>query len=229
MSSEYARQPAAEASDDVPARLIATAIDLYGERGCHAVSAREIIREAGVLNDAAIRYYFGNKQDLLKACVHDIALRFTPIMTRHWEELEALKSTSEVTVQDVIATVLGGMLALYQQHRSAVKLLARMIREEGAEGQAMHLQEMGATLWRLEAELADILPDMPARTLRLNATLAIYNIINGLVDQDLLSTLPGIEEGEQYYTLSAAELMQGFVDFVSAGVSGGVAIRRIGT
>jgi DNA-binding transcriptional regulator YbjK len=45
--------------------LIKKAIELYGERGCQAVSGREIIRQAGILNEAAIRYYFGNKQGLL--------------------------------------------------------------------------------------------------------------------------------------------------------------------
>jgi AcrR family transcriptional regulator len=54
--------------DEVRAKLIATATELYGARGTHAVSAREIQRAAGVLNEAAVRYYFGDKLGLLSAC-----------------------------------------------------------------------------------------------------------------------------------------------------------------
>ena len=220
MAAETAERLDEHAPDDVPTRLIETAITLYGERGCHAVSAREIIREAGVLNDAAIRYYFGNKQDLLEACIHSIAENLTPIMEEHWAALDELRLESGIEVRDVVATVLSGMLQLYLQHSSAVKLLARMIREEGAKGQALHLREMGTILWRFESELTNILPEKPAKTLRLNAVLAIYNIINGLVDQDLLKTMPAVEAGQKSYELSPEELTLGFVDFISAGIRG---------
>ena len=210
-------------ADDVPTRLIETAIKLYGERGCHAVSAREIIREAGVLNEAAVRYYFGNKQDLLEACLTSISGEIAPLMQRRWNELDARKPTNsggrQIEVRDVVTAVLGGMIELQFQHASAMQLIARMIREEGANGQDLLIKAMKATIWRFEKELASVLPRKSAKALRLHTFLAINSILNGLVDQRLLNRLPATDSNAEFYQLEPNELMQGFIDYVSAGIS----------
>lgn len=209
-----------ELNDDVPSRLIDTAIALYGERGCHAVSARQIIRDAGVLNEAAIRYYFGGKQGLLRACVQSIATELAPITEEHWQVFEAKKTAGNATVNDVVTAAFGAMLELYLQHASAVQLLARMMREEGIEGQKLQLEEMGATIARFEEGLAAVLPEMSAKDCRLNALMSIYNMINGVVDQDLLSRVPATRAGEEPYQLEPGELMEKFVNYISAAIRG---------
>jgi AcrR family transcriptional regulator len=205
--------------EDVPTRLIETAIALYGERGCHAVSAREIIRDAGVLNEAAIRYYFGNKEGFLEACMQSIADEFEPLMQLRWAELVRRKAVKSVTVRDAVTAMLGGLIQLQFQHSSAMKLLARMIREEGAMGQDLLLKIMRHSMWRFEQELAEILPQASPKALRLNTFLALNSIINGLVDTGLLKRLPATEIGGDFYKLEPAELMQGFIAYVSAGIS----------
>lgn len=207
-------------NDDVPSRLIDTAIALYGERGCHAVSARQIIRDAGVLNEAAIRYYFGGKQGLLRACVQSIATELAPIADEHWQAFESKKALGNATVKDVVSAVFGAVLELYLQHASAVQLLARMMREEGVEGQKLQLEEMGTTIARFEESLAAVLPEASAKDCRLNALMSIYNIINGVVDQDLLNRVPATKAGEEPYQLKSGELLEKFVDYISAGIRG---------
>lgn len=223
MSLAVAEKIDQETSDDVPTRLIETAIELYGERGCHAVSAREIIRKAGVLNEAAVRYYFGSKQDLLEACLQSIAEEVEPLMQRRWDELDARKPVNsggnQIEVRDVVTAMLGGMIELLYQHGSALKLLARSIREEGAVGQDLLIKAMTSTIWRFEQELAAVLPRKSPKALRLHAFLAINSIINGLVDQGLLNRLPATAAGADFYHLEPNELMQGFIDYVSAGIS----------
>lgn len=207
-------------SDDVPSRLIDTAIGLYGERGCHAVSARQIIRDAGVLNEAAIRYYFGGKQGLLRACVQSIATELAPIIEEHWQAFDEKKAAGTATVKDVVSATFGAIVELYLQHASAVQLLARMMREEGVEGQKLQLEEMGATIGRFEEGLAAVLPDMSAKDCRLNALVSVYNMINGVVDQDLLSRVPATRAGEEPYQLEPGELMEKFVNYISAAIRG---------
>lgn len=205
--------------DDVPTRLIENAISLYGERGCHAVSAREIIREAGVLNEAAIRYYFGSKQDLLEACLQSIADELEPLMQRRWSDLEARKAAQPLTVSGIVTAILSCLIELQLQHGSAMQLLARMIREEGAAGQDLLLKAMGDMIWRFEKELAEVLPEKSPKALRLHTFLAFNSIINGLVDQGLLNRLPATETGSEFYQLEPDELMRGFIAYVSAGIS----------
>jgi AcrR family transcriptional regulator len=48
-------------------RLIATAEQLFGDRGIHAVSAREIATAADQRNTNAVKYHFGGKQQLVDA------------------------------------------------------------------------------------------------------------------------------------------------------------------
>jgi len=219
---------AAPLSDsDVPARLIAAATELYGDRGCHAVSARQIIKHAGVLNDAAIRYYFGGKHELLRACLHAIATEFQPIFVSGQAELTARKlaaNKSPITARHVITALFKSFVSCYQQNSAALKLMARLMREEGQEGQRLQTEELGDILWWLEVQLSDVLPDKSPKAIRLHSILAITVIINGLVDQQLISTLPAGAAGRPEYPLDIHELGQGFIEFLTVGVAGASSI-----
>ncbi len=214
-------QTTVDVSDsEVPELLVNKAIELYGERGCHAVSAREIIRQAGVLNEAAVRYYFGNKQGLLNACMVSIAAESESIFASRWAGLQQRRDANETTtVRSVVTALLGGMITLHSQHPNAVNLMARMIREEGEAGQDMLLAGFSPTIERFERELVELLPGKSPKALRLHSFLAINNIVNGLVDMKLLERLKPVDEGSTHFQLQADELMNGFIDYVSAGVS----------
>jgi len=63
--SGYAR------GEETRARIIRTALELFGERGFDGVSTRDIAAQAGV-PAPSLQYYFENKEGLYQACIEDI-------------------------------------------------------------------------------------------------------------------------------------------------------------
>lgn len=57
-----------EAEGDAGSKLIEAGLLLFGTNGFHATSTRQIAQEAG-LNISLIRYYFGTKEGLYRACL----------------------------------------------------------------------------------------------------------------------------------------------------------------
>ena len=53
-------------SRDTRERLLGSAERLFAENGFDATSTRAIVEEAGGANSAAINYYFGSKEGLLR-------------------------------------------------------------------------------------------------------------------------------------------------------------------
>ena len=223
--TEADKQKDKEEGADVQKRLIRTAIDQYGHRGTQ-VSLRAIQREAGVLNEAAIRYYFGSKDGLLDACMASLAARFIPVAERMIAQSLADGDGQKVTVRDVAVVLVGAFYTLQLSDAAGIKLIARMIREEGKTGQDLLVKHFGKAIWMLEAELQKVMPEKPLKAIRLHMFLAINNTVNGLVDQELLWRLPPVEEGKEHYCLSESELAFGFIDYITAGM--GVASPRAG-
>ncbi len=211
--------------DDVAARLIRTAIALYGARGTQAVSAREIQRQAEVLNEAAVRYYFGDKLGLIGACLAAVEREFASLFNEAFGELDELKAAGGLSIRAVITALVSAVYRLQIQNPAAIQLLARLIREEGAVGQKLLLEHFGHMIWRLEDELRDLLPDKSADALRLHAFLAIHSTVNGMVDQNLLWRLPATRADAAHFQLAPDELAQGFIDYVTGGVSAASALN----
>lgn len=205
--------------NDVPQRLIETATALYGARGTHAVSVREVMRKAAVLNEAAVRYYFKNKQGLLVACVEQVATQMEEAAAECWDEFLSKKAAGDIQIADVVETFCFPFIAVYLENEQGAALVARLIREEGEQGQDLILDKFGPFIWRAEAELAKLLPNKSSRALRLHLFLAINNITNGMVDQSLLWRLPSTEGGDAHFRLSAEELTKGFMEYVAAGIA----------
>lgn len=71
--------------DETRLRIIAAAIELFGERGFEAASTRDIAARAGV-NAPALQYYFENKDGVYRACAEHIAesvwALFEPVVQR---------------------------------------------------------------------------------------------------------------------------------------------------
>jgi AcrR family transcriptional regulator len=59
------------APPDVEARLLAAALQLFGQRGYDSVSVREVARAAGVTTPN-VYYYFGSKRGLYLRLLHDL-------------------------------------------------------------------------------------------------------------------------------------------------------------
>lgn len=77
--------------DETRRRIIAAAIELFGELGFAAASTREIAARAGV-NAPALQYYFENKEGVYRACAEyfaeEVCGRFEPVLRRATEALD---------------------------------------------------------------------------------------------------------------------------------------------
>ncbi|TKC87322.1 DUF1956 domain-containing protein [Trinickia terrae] len=92
-------------------RIIAAAIDVFGERGFEAASTRDIAARAGV-NAPALQYYFENKEGVYRACAEffadEVWVRFEPVVLRAEARLESEAGTAAlidafIAIQETIA------------------------------------------------------------------------------------------------------------------------------
>ena len=94
-SGGYAR------GEETRARIVGTALRLFGDRGYDGVSTREIAHEAGV-NPPALQYYFDSKEGLYRACAEHVADRalaaIEPMLSRA-ERLLAEKAPESALVE----------------------------------------------------------------------------------------------------------------------------------
>jgi len=80
-------------------KIIATAEQLFAERGIDAVSLNEITREAGQKNKSALSYHFGNKDSLLLAIIEK---HETPILEQRNAYLDDLEQRKALSVENVV-------------------------------------------------------------------------------------------------------------------------------
>jgi TetR/AcrR family transcriptional regulator, regulator of cefoperazone and chloramphenicol sensitivity len=73
--------------EETRARIVVTALKLFGERGFEGASTREIAASAGV-NAPALQYYFDSKEGVYLACVEHIVARV-------WEYMAEVVSRAE--------------------------------------------------------------------------------------------------------------------------------------
>lgn len=205
-------------------KLIESAIHLYAEYGTKGVSLRQVVRHAGVANDAAVRYHFKNKEGLVAAVVAHIGGMLVPNWSSDIEKLLKDEDRSPAMIRRIIQGELMVMSALRyrsQLGKNASILLARLIREEGRYGQALLIDMVKEPMIKAEQILCACMPNKPEKTIRLHHFLAINSILNGLVDQHLLKSLPDPEAPEQQMVLKPTELFEGFISYVTAGLMSG--------
>lgn len=163
--------------DETRLRIIAAAIDLFGERGFAAASTREIAVRAGV-NAPALQYYFENKEGLYRACAEHIAgvvwALFEPVV-QHAREVLAQPAPPTTELIDAF-------VAIQETHADKISLSPAtpgqrlfVAREQSGQEPAVAsevLQEqMREPLNRVGAELVGricgIAPDDPVTVIRL--------------------------------------------------------------
>jgi len=76
--------------EETRARIVAAALNLFGEHGFDGASTRDIAERAGV-NAPAIGYYFDNKEGVYLACVEHI-------VSRVWEQLAGPVEAAEAAL-----------------------------------------------------------------------------------------------------------------------------------
>ncbi len=91
--------------EETRARIVATALQVFGEQGYDQASTRQIAASAGV-NPPALQYYFDSKEGLYRACVQTI-------FDRVWEVLSPAMRRAQATILSrARATALEALLGL---------------------------------------------------------------------------------------------------------------------
>ncbi len=111
MSEEKVR---AAGDESVRERLLDAAIDLFNRKGYAATTVREIV-EAARVTKPVLYYYFGNKEGIYRALMHDAF--------SHIEELVAGADISSGTARERILQFCDNAFALFEQHLPVVRVM----------------------------------------------------------------------------------------------------------
>ena len=84
----YAADGGYQRGEETRSRIIAVAVELFGERGFEGVSTRDIAAQAGV-NAPALPYYFDSKEGLYLACLEQVIANFWAFMGDIVEQAES--------------------------------------------------------------------------------------------------------------------------------------------
>lgn len=98
--------------EETRAKLIESALRLFGERGFNGASTRDIATAAGV-NAPALQYYFNNKEGVYMACVEYILERIWEQLAKPIEQAEqvlAEHATDDQQLIDSYLTLLGAFI-----------------------------------------------------------------------------------------------------------------------
>jgi len=94
-------------------KIIYAAIKVFGKKGFHGATTKEIAREAGVAEGTIFRY-FKSKKDLLVSLA-------TPIVVESLVTL--IDEVSTYSDEEIIKAIIYNRLKIFQQHSSLIKLL----------------------------------------------------------------------------------------------------------
>jgi AcrR family transcriptional regulator len=169
--------------EETRARIIATALRIFGERGYDQASTRQIAAEAGV-NPPALQYYFHSKEGLHRACAQHIidlvTLAISPAVARASEAVRA------DAAEGVSAALFGLLDALADGFAAAgsenwSRFIARGRIDGAGPAIALLRERIGSPLVDTVAQLLSVLEGRAAHdeSVRLRA-LAILGQVNWL-------------------------------------------------
>jgi AcrR family transcriptional regulator len=209
-----------EAPADAPnteSSLLDAAIELYGKFGTQAVSLNQIRRHAQVSNDAAIRYYFRDKNGLLTRSTERIAEHLNVSLDAVATQLENHQD-GVLSVREILMGFGMPFISLHAQAPYSLSFIGSLMRDEGDFGHGLLSRYFGQVLLRFEVLIAKALPQKPPELIHLHFYLALNNLVHGLDDMRILKFMPGLNNRAQEYTDRPEALVAGFLDYVCAGV-----------
>ncbi|EDY86784.1 transcriptional regulator, TetR family protein [gamma proteobacterium HTCC5015] len=203
---------------NIKERLILAALELFAEQGIHGVSMRNINVLAGTKNSGAAHYHFGNKLGLLEALLAYLNTEIGMLREARFEALKSLDRT-ELKPRQVLESFYAPYVELYQQRSfgpKAIKFYARLAVEGDPKIQELINQYHSRTFQTLDEYMAWALPDVNRTWMRRQLLFSWISAIHGLADLEYMhNTFFG-----DLSTDSMDELMDQFLDFISAGMLG---------
>jgi AcrR family transcriptional regulator len=172
-----AQTPSGRSGAETRRRLIASAEELFGDRGIDGVSVRSVNAHAGV-GPAAVHYHFGSKAGLVEAV---IGARAADVLEAVSAGTAALAARPDApTARELIEVLASPYLSLIRRDPerglSWVKLVATLEMADDARIRLVFDEVDGP----LHAEVLRAFPEVPAETLRLRWGLARRALIQML-------------------------------------------------
>ena len=87
--------------EETRARILAAAVDLFGNRGFDSVTTRQVAAAAAV-PPASLRYYFDNKQGLYIACLKQVQQHLYELVEPLLDAAEALLADDHTAIDQLI-------------------------------------------------------------------------------------------------------------------------------
>lgn len=198
-------------------RLLKSAIDLYGCYGTKAVPLLQIRKHAKVANCSAIRYYFLDKDGLIRHCIKYVAEQIIPPLTRLVEQLEGLEGA--LTPKMVLTKMNLLIENIFEVYPASVRFLSTLFRDFESEQYKYLVKIFSAVLIRCERLYAKCMPTKAPDLLRIHFILSVNHISYSIVDRDRLASMSWLiksefEIGKRTEILSEANLV-----YILAGVS----------
>lgn len=157
--------------NDTKINLILSALELFAEHGIDAVSMRTINNAAGTRNASAVHYHFGNKLGIVEAIIQFIKDELDTYRMDAVVELERRAAAGDhPSCREILWATFTPYYRLYRHPefgKSALKFLARLQVDVSPEMLAVLNKEPQKILLRIDALLAQALPNLPTDIRRL--------------------------------------------------------------
>ena len=200
------------------ARILDSAITLFAERGFSEVTVRDIAERAEA-NPAAISYYFGAKEQLIKQAIRSV---IAPLNEKRFAALAAVQTRGKFTVEDVVRAMVEPTVEAcmgshdWDRHYARVLVLTFALRQQFVD-QAMS-EETDEVAMRFTAALARAMPDHDRATLFWCYDFMIGALMHILLDGSRGHRLRRLSEGAAD-TSDAKVMIAQLVRFITAGLT----------
>ncbi len=214
--------------EETRARIIDSALRLFGERGFDGASTREIATDAGV-NAPALQYYFDNKEGVYLACVEHIIDRVWEQLTTPIEQAEhvlAQPASTDEQLIDIYLALIGCFIGFIHDSPSARDWRLFMAREQAGLGPPGTAELMDERLHRrigsVTTAIVGRLTGLPAddqrtliRTFAINSQGMVFRVLRRKVlgvlgwdsiDRQRMETVREVLLGQTRLTLRALVL-----------------------
>ncbi len=154
-------------AEDTRERILDTAERLFAQHGIEATSLRAITAEAGV-NLAAVHYYFGSKEALVRAV---FGRRLGPVNQERMkllDECEARAGSNPPSLKGIVEALIAPPLRLRgnpAQGGENFCMLMGQLFSESSKWRQVIFAEFGETMSRFPAALKRALPHLPEKEL----------------------------------------------------------------
>ena len=192
------------ASSSTRAKLLAAAEKLFAEQGYDQTTTRQLIEQAGIGNAAAINYYFGSKEGLLREILGNVLADVFPPLQSAPQSAPRPAPAAGTDARAAIESVIRPAVALHRGPRGPLvaRLLGHIVADPSSDMASIGFGAAASAEGPFAATLAASTPDQTradaqARYAGVMAILAFYLI--GLFD----TAFGQVDDGDVVRTLTS--------------------------